>query len=227
MVLNDFPKIKEFMKVILVIMVFLAGMLVLGCISLGNRTNESNVTSNVTNNVTNNITNQTANQTKDWVRYTAKSFSFEYPANTMIQEGSGLFMAQSSIGAGTTGEVLVVTYINTSAVYGQNKDKIFRENPTKTASDFLIEDKEDDPAKFLDGASEVGQITTFSLGRDTYIAEVPFKTKFSGFQSTYDGYALDMYVPERSLHVKVRILAIDPIKSKNLRDQFLLSFRIE
>lgn len=200
------------MKVLGILLIIL---LVFGCTSPVTIANITDIT---------NLTNQSP--TGEWVRYTAIGFSFEYPSNMITQQGNGIFMAQSDLN-GTTGGVLVVTYFNTSVVYGENKDNIFKENPTKTASDFLIEDKEDDEANFLDQAYEVGNASTFSIGRDAYVAEVPFKIRFSGFRSTYTGYALDLYTPERSIHAKVRIIALDPEVAKKIKDRFLLSFRIE
>jgi len=90
-----------------------------------------------------------------------------------------------------------------------------------------LEDQEDDPAQLLSDAYEIGNLSTFAIVRDAYVAEVPFKIRFSDTGPTYTGYALDLYAPERSLHVKFRVIALNPQIAEDLRDRFLLSFRLE
>jgi len=217
-----------------------------GCAGLGSpggnatAANASNITDagNLSANVTGpaNLTNLT-NQTvlpPSWPRHNgslsadAILLSFEYPPNMAFESGRGIFTGKHDL-ADKTGEALIVIYTNASQEYGQNKDELFKTNPTKAASDLLLQDRQDDPAGLLDSAqssSSASNLTTFSLARDAYVAELPFTIRFSGFETAYTGYALSMYVPERSLHVRVRILAVDPTVAKDIRDHFLISFRL-
>ncbi|MEW6035392.1 MAG: hypothetical protein AB1529_02150 [Candidatus Micrarchaeota archaeon] len=225
----------------------LVPLLLIGCISLGERgtnaTNgtdvtppppEPNATTNETNQTgTQNQTNQTAPPPSYWERYDAGQFSFEYARNMETQEsgspgGYGVFAGTHDLD-GQTGELLIVAYVNTSAAFGR-EDEIFQDNPTKAASDLLLSDRKSDGnmGGLLSKAQEAGNVSTFSVARDGAVAEMPFRISFGDNSSkTYTGYALSIYVPERSLHVKVRIIALDPGKARELRDNFLLSFRIE
>jgi hypothetical protein len=235
-----------------IIALLVASILLLGCISFGERmSNDTNGTGNATapeanqsqntaqnasqdagQNITQNETNQTLiPPPKTHERYVAEGFSFEYPINMAAQQSNGsnggIFSGTHNID-GRTGEMLIVTYINTSSVYGMNKEEIFRTNPTKTASDFLVEDKASDPAgNMLNKAFDVGNITTFGLARDAFGAQLPFKIRFGDSNITYTGYALSVYIPERSIHAKVRIVALDSGLAESMRDDFLLSFRID
>jgi hypothetical protein len=224
-------------------------ILLLGCISLGEQMGNSTNT-NATNtteappasgngtqnqsgtNATQNATNQTIPEPpKLYERYVAKGFSFEYPINMTTQESrgsyGGIFTGTHEFD-GQTGEIILVSYINITSVYGLNKEEILKSNPTKSASDFLIQDKSADQAgSFLNNAYEVGEIGNFGVARDGYVAEAPFLIRFGGSNKTYTGYALDIYVPERSLLAKVRVIALDSDKAEAMYDNFLLSFRIE
>jgi hypothetical protein len=193
-------------------------LLLFGCIDLGG---EENVTEeNVTN-----LTNYTPKQNL-WERYNATEFSFEYPSNMDVVKSEDTFNGTHSLN-GETGEMMVVYYYNTVDTYGPNKDKVMQKNPSVAASDLLSDDLEDDPTLLLDNAEELSNISAYSLSRDTMVAEISFKLRLSNSSPKYDGYALSLYVPERSLHTKVRIIAKDPARSKKIRDNFLLSFRIE
>lgn len=235
------------MRLPALIIAALAFILLSGCISFGERMgngtgNDSanatippagNVTENQSGNISGNATNQTppVPPPKLYERYMAKGFSFEYPINMTIQESrssyGGIFTGTHEFD-GQTGEIVIVSYVNVTSVYGVNKEAILKAQPTKAASDFLIADKRSDPAgSLLSGAYEVGEIATFGVARDGHAAESPFKIRFGGSNKTYAGYALDIYVPERSLLAKVRIVALDSAKAKAIRDNFLLSFRIE
>jgi hypothetical protein len=125
-----------------------------------------------------------------------------------------------------TGEVMAVVYLNVSDTYGVNAENEFRALPEIAASGFLERDKANDSAGFLTHAAEVGETYNFAVGRDIFIAEAPFTMRFTS-GTAYAGRALSIYVPERSLQVKVRILALDPAVAKQIRDEFLLSFRVE
>jgi hypothetical protein len=229
-------------------------ILLLGCISFSERLNETNGTGganttapnstapNTTMNETippQNLTQNGTNETqpppppppKLYERYMAKGFNFEYPINMATQESrsayGGIFTGTHEIG-GKTGEILIVSYINTTQVYGANKEGLLQDNPTKAASDFLVQDKKNDPAGgLLQQAYQIGNISTYGLARDAYVAEAPFKIRFGGSNVTYSGYALSIYIPERSIHAKVRIVALNPDLASGMRDNFLLSFRIE
>ncbi|MFN7991243.1 MAG: hypothetical protein U0R44_03735 [Candidatus Micrarchaeia archaeon] len=222
------------------IAVLLSVALLAGCISfdrgtanLSNNTTQPNVT-NISN--ATNITNVTEPpppppKPKEWERYNATGFSFEYPINMEIQQSaggpSGIFSGSHEIQDGQTGEILVVTYINTVSAYGKNKDGLFRDNPTKAASDFLLQDKKEDTAGLLSKAYQTGDISTFGVVRDGAAAEIPFRIRFGNSTKVFSGYAIDLYVPERSLLVKMRVVALDSDLAKRIRDDFLVSFRIE
>jgi hypothetical protein len=180
-----------------------------------------------------NATNQTVvpEPPKLYERYAAKGFSFEYPINMTIQESKasygGVFSGTHEFD-GQTGEILVLSYVNVTSVYGTNKEAVLKANPTRSASDFLGSDKRLDPVgSFLSNAYETGEISTFSVARDGNVAEAGFKIRFSGSNKSYTGYAMDIYVPERSLLAKVRIIGLDADRATAIRDNFLLSFRME
>lgn len=223
------------------LIVLLLPLLLLGCISLGSRManvseNETggqepgaaNATPPSTPNMTN-LTNQTSPPPEPWERYNATGFSFEYPAGMALDTGLGIFTGTRELQGqpGQTGEIMIVSYLNTTAVYGANRDASFRAAPSQAAADFLAQDRKNDPAGVLQLAYEIGDMATFGIARDAFAAEVPFKVRFSPSGRTYSGYALDVYIPERSLHAKVRILAIDEDRAKDMRDRFLLGFRVE
>jgi len=121
---------------------------------------------------------------------------------------------------------MVVLYFNTSAVYGPNRDKEFRAEPSRATSDFLVMDRINDSAGILSSAYYVGEMRTFAILENAFAAEVPFKTKFNA-NKTYQGYAIDLYIPERSIHAKVRIFALDQVRVDAMKQQFLLSLRPE
>ncbi|MDD5171509.1 MAG: hypothetical protein PHF60_00550 [Candidatus ainarchaeum sp.] len=204
-------------------------LLLFGCISMGEQAlNESNETQqNVTPPVINetNQSNQTIPPPKQWERYDAGEFSFEYPGNMVTSIIRGKFMGAHA-SEGLTTERMAVSYINTSATYGANKDGIFKDNPSKTAADFLIQDEETDPLGILDDAYWTGEVATFTISRDVYAAEVPFKLRSSA-SAIYSGYAISIYAPDLSLHVKVRILALDPDQAEKIRNNFILSFWLQ
>lgn len=190
-----------------------------GCISLGERT-EENVTENITE----------ANETEEippppqWERYNATYFSFDYPASMEAKGGAADFIATRDVN-GMNMETMVVAYLDTVETYGENKDKIFKERPSQAASELLYADIKDDFLVLLSDAETVGNVSTYSIARDAHAAEVPFTIKQDSF--TYSGYAIDLYIPEKSVHAKIRMISFYPEKAKAMRDQFLLSFRIE
>ena len=223
------------MKRLLILAVLL---LLFGCISLAGQGNVTNTTNDTEQNVTppQNQTNQTQNQTnqtlqnqtqpKEWERYYAGPFSFEYPVSADVDLGSGIFTA-TSVAAGQTSSIVIVIHFNTTKKYGANRDDLFKRDPTQAASDFLLQDRKDDPADVLDRAHEAGSISTFSVYQDAYAAEMPFKVNFTSSGSVYSGHAMDIFVPERSLQIGVRIFALNPDAAEALRDRFLVSFRLE
>jgi hypothetical protein len=219
-------------------------LLLFGCITFGERS--MNGTDNASANVSappeppDNATNQTnmTNETeppppppKVWERFIGKGFSFEYPLNMDVQQSDGTpggIFSGTHVFDGQTGEIMVVTFTDTLAVYGANKDGAFKTDPTKAASDFLQQDVKSDPAaSMLSGAYERGGLTTFGIGRDGSGAQMDFRIRFSGSNKSYAGHAADIYVPERSLLVKARVIALDPQLASDIYQNFLLSFRPE
>ncbi|HSB47698.1 MAG TPA: hypothetical protein VLD37_06825 [Candidatus Bilamarchaeum sp.] len=211
------------------LILLLALSLFLGCISLGGKGNETNET-NASLNQSNITNNTTVTPPPQWKHFNGSTFTFQYPSYMGVQQSSsgksGIFTGTHEEG-GQTYEIMVVTNLDTIATYGANKDEIFRVNPTKAASDLLGQDRVSDPAGILDEAYEMGDITTFSIDRGTYGARAPFKIRFGNSSQTFSGHAADIYVPERSLHVKFRVFALDPDKADDIAQQFLLTFRVE
>ncbi len=218
------------------IYLLIVGLLFFGCTAPVDR---GNVTENTTTpqlpdeNVSENQTvenetmqNQTEPASSKYTRYNASRFSFEYPSNMEVDDSTGIFSGVHNLN-GQTGEIMIVVYYNTITTFGENQDKIFQENPSLAVSGLLEDDMEADQAQILHLADDVGEVSTYSIGRDAEIAEVPIKLKFPDSKVTYNGYAFDLYSPERSLHAKVRILAIDPDLAEHMRDNFILSFRME
>jgi hypothetical protein len=188
-----------------------------------------NATANQTLNATQNQTAQNQTVPKIWEKYSGARFSFDYPANMNLTEDrngpNGAIVGQHNLPE-RTAETLAVAYTDTKLTYGLNRDGEFRSHPSTTPSDLLLEDIKNDTMGFFMKASEIGSPSTFSIGREIYGAELPFKLVLNS-GTTYTGYAITLYVPERSLVVDVRILALDPDIARNIEQQFLLSFRIE
>ena len=220
---------------------FIALMLVFGCISLGERTiDQTGGNTTPPAPPLENLTDQSnlsepppppPPPPSEWKRYSAMGFSFEHPDKMEVDRSTGNYggiFSGTYAPEGQTLEMLIVSYIDTKAAYGENVDEIYQGNPTKAASDFLEQDMRDDTAGgILSSAYEAGDISTFTVARDGAAAESSFKLKFLGSDKSYTGYAIDIYVPERSLHIKSRILALDPDRATDLKDSFLLSFRLE
>ena len=211
-------------------------LMLLGCITLGERmTNETNQTYNESNQTINGTINETANQTNQTVspsatsRFSASGFGFDYPINMDIDSeetaAGGVFTGVHSIG-GRTAETLAVVYVNVTKAYGANREAILLADPTKAASDFLIKDRESDSMGFFMKASYLGDITTFGIRRDVYGAQMPF-TLMLNSGTVFSGYAMSLYIPERSIVLNVRIIALDSAKAKQIRDNLLLSLRLE
>lgn len=203
--------------------VFLGLLLLLsGCIIGGE---PANATENQTE------ANETINETEvqrplKWERYYAEDFSFEYPADMDTGDAVGLFWGERVIQEREM-ELMMVMYFNASDAYGINQDKIFQEKPSEAATDLLMEDMEFDPVYILDGATEIGNITEFSIARDAYVSYVSFEAEFYESGYIYYGHALSIYIPERSQHIKVRIIARNPDIAEDIKAKFLLTFRLE
>jgi len=212
-----------------IIAVMLAALLLFGCAGPEESANETNASiGNVTANDTNATTGSdtTTVQPSNYKRYDAKGFSFEHPKNMDVQEAKGIFTGTHNLD-GQTGEILVVTYLNTSLVYGPNQDRIYQGDPTEAVTTFIRQDRRNDSAQMLSLAHELGDATTYSIARDVAVAEQSFRVRFSQNGNEYYGYALDMYVPERSMQIKARIVALSSTKAEDMKDRFLLSFRLE
>ena len=218
-------------------------LMLIGCISLGGQltengtqnvslenqtqnnasTTQQNISQNISQNMTQNITPNAS------IRFNASGFSFDYPSDMKIETkgaATGGIITLTHMLDGTTGELMALSYVNVTKAYGQNREKIWKSNPTKAAADYLAQDKQSDSMGFFMKASYLGEITTFAIGRDIYAAEMPFSLKLNS-GTTYAGYALTFYIPERSLIIDVRIMALDPEKAKMIRDNLLLSLRLE
>lgn len=162
---------------------------------------------------------------KTWERYSNDIFSFDYPGNMAIETGPGLILGTHYLpDSSQQAESLSVRYTNMSEKYGSNQDNIFKLNPTKTVTDFLLADMENDSMGVLLYAYNIGAARQFTVANKYYIAETQFK--LSEFNTTYDGYALSIYLPESSTHLNVRIFALDPKLSYNMKEAILRSLRL-
>lgn len=204
-----------------ILYLLLAAFLLLGCAMPTDRTNETNVSNESDSGNVSGLIVDTS-----WAKHNASGFSFDYPSNMDVQASQGIFAADHMID-GQTGEIFIVVYYNTVKNYGENRDRILKENPSLAASELLEEDLEADPAQVLDKAETVGEVTTYSIARDGYASEVPITVRFEDSMSVFRGYAISVFVPERSLHIKVRVLAKDQSKADDIRKRFISSFRIE
>ena len=250
----DAPQARSFIPITLICVLFASLVLLSGCLiksegGIGQSLNQSNLTAGATNSTQNqnasspqnpanttlqNTTNpsvsgnatQNATIPSTWARFYFPDFSFEYPMDMKITNSSGLFAGQHDLDD-TTGEVMVVYVIDTAKTYGDNYDKDYQSHPTQAAADFLTQDKKNDPAGLLDKAYQYGNLTTYAFGRDAYAAELPFDIHFQGFQNRYTGYAISIYVPERSKQVRIRIIALDPAVADAIRTTFTDTFRME
>ena len=192
-------------------------MFAFGCfepIERGNSTSIDGVDTNTT---------QSANFTSKWEQYDAKYFSFDYLDKMNVRSTTNTFVGEHHLSNGKTGEILVVAWLNISKVYGENVDHVYAANPTKTTSDLLLGDKNNNPDNVFN-SYERDDIITYAIVKDTYVAEVPFIIEENGVR--YNCYALSLYSPERSLYVKVRVAAIDPSVAEEMKKQFISSFRL-
>jgi hypothetical protein len=251
----DAPRSRATAPVGLIAALFILLILLSGCLiksggteisTSQNQTNILNQSGNISNNQSSNQSatnapgnvsaNQTGNQYDNstgnltqggpYQRFYFKDFSFEYPITLSVSNTSTVFAGEHNL-LNSTAEVMVVSVIDTKQAYGIPKDDELKGNPTKAAADFLTSDKKSDPVGLLGNAYEYGSISTFSIGRDAYVAELPFKIHFEGFQSRYVGYALSFYIPERSIQLRVRIVALDPVVGESIRNMFIDTFRME
>ena len=194
--------------------------LLLGCIGAEGRSNETVEIPQE------NITKEEPVIEDNTIRHFAGEFSFKYPDN-METEATETFFRGTHNFEGQTYEVLIVSHLDTKNAYGVNADESFKVNPIHAVTDFLEEDIEDDPNEILQHATEYGDVSTYFIVRNAAVAEVPFKLRFPSSQVSYNGYAIDIYIPERSQHVKARILGIDQKKADQIKEDFLLTFRVE
>jgi hypothetical protein len=173
-----------------------------------------------------NETNQTVAVPTAWPRYNTSSFSFPYPPNMTMSETkngrNGIISGQTELPERTD---IAVKYVDTEATYGKNREGSFQANPTKTASDFLSQDKNSDTMGFFMKADYVGDITTFTLGKEAYCAQLPFHLKLNS-GSEYSGYAITIYIPSSSMLVDARIMALNESSAKEMREQFLYGFKV-
>jgi hypothetical protein len=205
-------------------------ILLYGCTERLSDANQTNATWGAAGNDSNaaNGTNAPPPNVTAWPRYSAPGFSFYYlPALSMgeVKNGpNGLISGKHEL-TERTGEIMAVRYIDAVATYGKNRDTELKANPSKAASDFLLAEKAGDSMDFLSQASSVGNISSFAISREAYGAEAPFRISLSS-GTTYTGYAITLYIPERSLFVDVRIVALDSDVAKEMEQQFLLGFSL-
>ncbi len=201
-------------------------LLLLGCLGAAERA--ENATANETVNESRPTTIQTAT-IEEWEVLEDQRFSFHYPANMEIehvQSGpNGLITGEHQLPE-KTGEILAVAYTDIFATYGENQDLTYQKNPEAAAIQFLEDDLDTDSMGFLMKAHETGNISTFALVKSSVGAEAPFKLRLNA-GTTYYGHAISIYVPDRSLHFNVRIIAVSPEVAQSIRDEFLLTLRVK
>lgn len=165
---------------------------------------------------------------KVWESYSNNIFSFDYPGNMAIENQPSFIRGIHYLpdpNGNRQAEALLVAYVNASEKYGPNQDVIFKFNPTKTATDFLLDDKENDSMGMLLHAHDIGTMRQFTVAKKYYVAEMQFK--LFDLNTTYDGYAMSIYIPESSTHLNVRIVALDSKLSYNMKEAILRSLRLE
>jgi uncharacterized membrane protein YciS (DUF1049 family) len=74
-------------------------------------------------------------------------------------------------------------------------------------------------------ARDLGTVRQFTVAKKYYVAELQFK--LSDFNTTYDGYAMSIYIPESSMHLNVRVSALDSKLAYNMKEAILRSLRLE
>jgi hypothetical protein len=213
-----------------------------GCVDTSSRTNLSDNMSDAQENLSSDNSSTQANGTAglegnatqnqsaapSWPRYNTSTFSFAYPPNISLSEqksGTGGLITGSHELPERIEESMAIKYIDTEAAYGQAKDFAYKANPTKAASDFLLQDKNQDTMGFFMKADRIGDISTFTLGTDVFCAEMPFSLRMNT-GTRYTGYALTLFIPSRSMLVDVRIVADDQSLAKTIRDGFIYGFRL-
>ncbi|MFH1785232.1 MAG: hypothetical protein ABH842_02285 [Candidatus Micrarchaeota archaeon] len=168
------------------------------------------------------------NQPSVWSHYSNEIFSFDHPGNivTTSQPGtlSGVHYLPSPYSY-QPAESINLVYINTTEEYGENQDEIFKDNPTKFATDFLLDDIELDSMNTLLRADRIDSPTQFTVAQKYYVAESYFE--LTDFNTTYAGYAMSIYIPEKSIHVNIRVLALDSQIAFNIKEAILRSLRLE
>lgn len=205
----------------------------------GNQTNstqpQGNATANASTNITSvqgNLSNGTTSKTgqEGWPTYSTGQFSFEYLPTLNLSEaknGDNGIISGSYQLPERTGELMAVRYIDTLETFGKNKDDSFKADPTEAASGFLSADRSNDSMGFInqDGSRVTGNMSTYTLGTEAYVAELPFELVMDP-GTVYTGYALSVYDPQRSLWIDVRVLALDSDIAAQMKQNFLLSFRM-
>lgn len=168
------------------------------------------------------------NQPQVWAHYSNDVFSFDHPGDLVTTSEPGNFSAIHYLPypySYQLAESINLVYVNTEEEYGYNQNEIFKLNPTKFATDSLLDDIELDSMKTLLRAENIKQPTQFTVAQKYYVAESSFE--LSDFNTTYTGYALSVYIPERSVHLNFRIVALDQQVSFNIKEGILRSLRLE
>lgn len=212
--------------------VIICMMLMAGCISMGNEALNESDGANATppqQNVTppanaTGQSNQTVLPEPEWERFVMHGFSFDYPTEMVLGAPDGTFFLLNEDGTVTLAR-LAVASDNVTKVYGANREAIFLANPGKAPADILVDDQQ--KGKLLPGSYAVGDVSTFSISRGVYAAQVQFKLREDNAMSPSTCYAMDIYMPESSLLVRVRICALDQDRAEEMRIRFLESFQPE
>ncbi len=149
-------------------------------------------------------------------RFTTVDYTFLYP-NDMVLQDSENFFALNML-PDKVGESFTLESSSVASLYGPNKEKLFLEDSGEAPVEILGDFTEGKNVTFI-------EYSTFSIDRSTHGAQVTYTKRQDGF--LYNGYLMSLYVPEKSLIINIDIYGIDPRKVRDIRQEFILSFRLE
>lgn len=192
----------------------LFALLLFGCVGMDNNQNESLSNSTITNTTINSTENNELFLEKS--RYTTTSYTFQYPKYLTLQKKDH-FLAINML----KDKVLESFFIKDFFVideYPPNKEKLFLEDPSEAAVEILKDFSIEKDYNFFD-------YSTFSIDRSAFCAQAEYTRSIN--DTRYQGFFIVIYVPEKSLIFVVDIYGIDIQKTREIREDFIHSFRLE
>ncbi len=159
-----------------------------------------------------------------WPSYHKIGVSFDYPPGMNLSEELSGYPGYATVvaqGSNVSQGALVFGFINASGISSLPSD------PVQAAVDTLKADGEN--GDDISGQAQVrGDISGSVSPNGIPMAERTFeltKTSSTGNSITAYGYALEFYDPTLKASYPVRIFSSDYNRTKEMRDQFVLSFR--